>query len=86
MIVRRKGGMTEYIPSPREKRDGLIRDHVLELLENLHYRLERLECEVGPPAAEAAAFKNLFNRINADEIRNLELHTDLITSGSVDTL
>jgi hypothetical protein len=32
MIVRRKGGLTEFIPSPREKREGLIRDHILELL------------------------------------------------------
>jgi hypothetical protein len=43
MIVRRKGGLTEFIPSPREKREGLIRDHVLELTEDLHRRIERLE-------------------------------------------
>ena len=43
MIVRRKGGLTEFIPSPQEKRDGLIRDHALGLLENLHQRLARLE-------------------------------------------
>jgi len=38
MIVRRKGGLTEFIPTPQEKRDGLIRDHALGLLENLHQR------------------------------------------------
>lgn len=43
MIVRRKGGLTEFIPTPQEKRDGLIRDHALGLLENLHQRLARLE-------------------------------------------
>lgn len=32
MIVRRQEGMTEFIPSPHEKREGLIRDHALELL------------------------------------------------------
>jgi hypothetical protein len=31
VIVRRKGGLTEFIPSPRQKREGLIRDRVLEL-------------------------------------------------------
>lgn len=35
MIVRSKGGLTEFIPTPQEKRDGLIRDHALGLLENL---------------------------------------------------
>lgn len=41
MIVRRKGGLTEFIPTPQENRDGLIRDHALVLLENLHQRLAR---------------------------------------------
>jgi len=38
MIVRRKGGLTEFIPSPQEKRDGLIRDHALGLPKTLHHR------------------------------------------------
>ena len=66
MIVRRKGGLTEFIPTPQEKRDGLIRDHALGLLENLHQRLARLERASKLPAA--------------DESRNLERHTSLITS------
>jgi hypothetical protein len=85
MIVRRKGGLTEFIPSPREKREGVIRDHVLGLLENLHRRIERLERKAGLPAAEAEAFEALFERIQTDETRNLELHTSLITGGSADT-
>lgn len=80
MIVRQKGGLTEFIPSPREKRNGLISDHALGLLENLHQRLERLERVSKLPAAEAEAFTALLARMMADEARNLELHTSLITS------
>ena len=62
MIVRRKGGLTEFIPSPQEKRDGLIRDHALGLLENLHQRLARLERASKLPADEAEAFTTLLAR------------------------
>ena len=79
MIVRRTGGMTEFIPSPQEKRDGLIRDHALGLLENLHLRLARLERASGLPPDEAKAFVALLTRMRADESRNLELHTSLIS-------
>jgi len=79
MIVRRTGGLTEFIPSPQEKRDGLIRDHALGLLENLHQRLARLERASGLPPDEAKAFTALLRRMRADESRNLELHTSLIT-------
>ena len=41
MIVRRQGGLTEFIPSPQEKRDGVLRDHTLELLANLDARIAR---------------------------------------------
>ncbi|PIW70896.1 MAG: VrlD [Hydrogenophilales bacterium CG12_big_fil_rev_8_21_14_0_65_61_21] len=79
MIVRRTGGLTEFIPSPQEKRDGLIRDHALGLLENLHLRLARLERASGLPPDEAKAFVALLTRMRADESRNLELHTSLIS-------
>jgi hypothetical protein len=85
MIVRRKGGLTEFIPSPREKREGLIRDYVLGLLENLHRRIEYLEREAAMPAGEAEDFAVLFNSIKTDEIRNFELHTSLITSANQNT-
>lgn len=84
MIVRRKGGLTEFIPSPREKREALIRDHALGLVENFHRRIVRLEQEAGLPTREAEAFKILFNRIKNDETRNLELHTNLMTRGKQD--
>jgi transposase len=85
MIVRQKGGLTEFIPSPREKREGLIRDHVLELVENLNRRIERLEREVESPLEETKVFAELIRRIRSDENRNLELHTSMIAGGSVDT-
>ncbi len=85
MIIRRKGGLIEFIPSPREKREGLIRDHVLGLLENLHRRVERLERETGLPVEETEDFAALFRRIQTDETRNMKLHADFMTSSSVDT-
>lgn len=85
MIVRQKGGLTEFIPSPQEKREGLIRDHILRLVENLHRRIESLEREAGLPAMEAKIFTALFEHMEIDETRNLQLHTSLITSGSMDT-
>jgi site-specific DNA recombinase len=63
---------TEFIPSPQEKREGLIRDHVLGLLENLHRRIERLECKAGLLDDEAKAFSELFKSIKIDETRNLD--------------
>ena len=50
MIVRQQGGLTEFIPSPREKRDGVIRDNALELIANLNARLQRIETELDLPA------------------------------------
>ncbi len=84
MIVQRKGGLTEFIPSPREKREGLIRDYILGLVENLHRRIKRLERKAGLPDKESEAFESLYQRIQNDENRNLELFTSLITSGSVE--
>ena len=81
MIVRCKGGLTEFIPSPREKREGLIRDHILGLVENLHRRIECLERKAGLPDKESVAFKSLYQRIQINENRNLELHTNLIHGG-----
>jgi len=84
MIVRRKGGLTEFIPTPREKREGLIRDHVLSLVANLHRRIERLERGAGLPDKESEAFESLYKLIQNDENRNLKLHNTLIAGGSVD--
>ena len=85
MIVRRKGGMIEFIPSPQEKREGLIRDNILSLVENIHRRIERLEREAELPAEEAEDFELLFKRIQNDEKVNIEIHKSLLTSKSLET-
>ena len=36
MLVKRRGGMTEYIPTPKEKREALVRDHFNEVVELPH--------------------------------------------------
>lgn len=79
MIVKRRGGMTEYIPSPQEKRDGLVRDHSFNLIENLHHRLSRLEEELGLPLDEAEACTAFLDKMKQDESLNKEIHTSLIT-------
>lgn len=77
MLIRQGGGMIEFIPSPGEKRDGLIRNHVLELLANLHSRLARLEATSGLPQDEAAAFEELIRQIEREEIDNRRIHDAL---------
>ena len=82
MIVRRQGGMTEFIPSPQEKRDGIIRDHTLGLLENLHQRLERVEIRLGLPLQEAQACRELIEHIAAEEARTRTLNEALLAAGA----
>ncbi len=86
MIVKRRGGMCEYIPSPQEKREGLIRDHTLNLIDNLHLRLERLEQELGMSLDQADDFSKALEKIRDDEHRNRELHNDLISKGSIEII
>jgi len=85
MIVKRRSGMTEFIPSPQEKREGLVRDHSFNLIENLHHRLSRLEEELGLPLDEAEACSAFLDKMKQDETRNAAIHTDLITGGSPDS-
>ena len=84
MIVKRRGGMCEYIPSPKEKREGLIRDHTLNLMEKLHLRLERLESELGLPLEQAEDFTKALEKIRAEEHQNIEIHNELINKGAVE--
>ncbi len=85
MIVKRRGGMTEFIPSPQEKREGLVRDHSFNLIGNLHHRLSRLEEELGLPLDEAEACSAFLEKMKQDESQNKEIHTSLITGGSPDS-
>ncbi len=85
MIVKRRGGMTEFIPSPQEKRESLVRDHSFNLIENLHHRLSCLEDELGLPLDEAEACTAFLEKIKRDEFRNATIHTSLITGGTTDS-
>jgi len=78
MIVKKNGGMTEFIPSPQEKREGLVRDYVFELLLNLHLRLERIEKQGELDRREGNDFLLLFKQIGKAESQNLELHREII--------
>ena len=79
MIVQRRSGMTEFIPSPQEKREGLVRDHSFNLIENLHQRLKRLEEELGLPLKDAEACSAFLEKLKQDESRNTAIHNELLS-------
>ena len=81
MIVRRQGGLTEFIPSPREKRESVIRDYALELMANLDARLRRIETELGLPAEDASAFTDIMKRIQRQETETRQINRKLLDSG-----
>ena len=83
MIVKRSGGMTEFIPSPKEKRDGVIRNHVLDLLANLNQRLQRIEEAAGLPADLADAFADTMALIIHEEAHVRRLNEKLLDAGVV---
>ena len=64
METRKAGGMVEFLPTPLERKDGLIRDHVLELLEILDQRLELLEKNTGLQNEKANRFRALMSEIH----------------------
>jgi len=81
MIVRQQGGLTEFIPSPREKREGVIRDYALELMANLNVRLQRVETELNLPSEDAAAFTEIMKRIQQEETETRRINRKLLDSG-----
>jgi len=81
MIVRRVGGLTEFIPSPQEKRDGLMRDHALDLLANLEARLRRIEGLLGIPPEAAAGFADLMAAIRREEHEAGRINQELLDAG-----
>lgn len=83
MRVHRRGGMTEFIPSPSEKRDGVIRNHVLDLLANLDERLRRIEEAAGLPADLADAFADAMALIIHEEALVRRLNEKLLDAGVV---
>ena len=81
MIVRRQGGLTEFIPSPQEKRDGILRDHTLDLLANLDARLRRIEERQGIEPDAAEAFAGLIAHIRREEIEAGRINRELMDAG-----
>ena len=81
MIVRQQGGLTEFIPSPQEKREGVIRDYARELMANLNARLQRIETELDLPSKEAAAFAEIMKRIQQEETETRRINRKLLDSG-----
>jgi len=81
MIVRQQGGLTEFIPSPREKREAVIRDYALHLIVNLDARLRRIETELGLPAKDASAFTDIMKRIQRQETETRQINRKLLESG-----
>jgi hypothetical protein len=81
MIVRQQGGLTEFIPSPREKREGVIRDYALELMANLNARLQRIETELALPREEATDFTEIMKRIQQEETETKRINRKLLDSG-----
>ncbi len=79
MLVKRRGGMTEYIPTPKEKREALVRDHFTEVVELLHKRLVRLEQAFDLPKEDAAACASLLARMREEEQWTLCLNQELRT-------
>ena len=73
--------MTEFIPSPKEKRDGVIRNHVLDLLANLNARIRQLEHAAGIPTDLADEFTNTMELIARGESHVRRLNEALIEAG-----
>ncbi len=81
MITRQSGGMTEFIPSPSEKRDGVIRNHVLDLLANLDERLRRIEEAAELPTELSDDFRETMVRIRSEEVHVRHLNERLLSAG-----
>ena len=79
MLVKQRGGMIEYIPTPREKREALVRDHFTGMVELLHKRLARIEQAFDLPEEDAEACALLLARIREEEQRTLLLNRELRT-------
>jgi hypothetical protein len=81
MIVRRKGGMTEFIPSPQEKREDVLRDYALELYENLDTRLRQIEKVLGVPSDGSDAFSSIMACIWREEAETSRINREMLAAG-----
>lgn len=73
--------MIEFIPSPSEKRDGVIHNHVLDLLANLDARLRQLEHAAGISPDLAGQFSETIVRIEREEQHVQQLNEMLHKAG-----
>jgi len=73
--------MTEFIPSPTEKRDGVIRNHVLDMLANLDERLQRIEEATGLLSELSDGFRETMVRIGSEEAHVCRLNEKLLEAG-----
>lgn len=78
MLTKRNAGLTEFIPTPQEKRDGLIRDHVLELVSLLHERLSAIEGAETPSSEQAYRCHELLRQIAAEEMLSVDINRQLL--------
>lgn len=76
MLHRRTGGLTEFVPSFAEKRDAEIRDHALDLLQNLHLRVEMIEHALGLHPCLADQFRAVLEKIAREEAEVQRLHRE----------
>ena len=83
MIVRRAGGLTEFIPSPQEKRDGVLRDHALDLVSNLEARLRRIEKLLGILADGVTEFADLMAAIRHEEHEAGRINQEMLDAGLI---
>jgi len=74
--------MTEFIPSPTEKRDGVIRNHVLDLLANLDQRLRRIEEAAGLSTDAADQFRRAMIVIEREEAHVRRVNEKLLDVGA----
>ena len=78
MIVKKAGGMMEFIPTPKEKREGVLRDHTLNLLANVDRRLRRIEEAAGTAPDDAEAFTRTMAAIRNEETQNQTLFNQIL--------
>jgi hypothetical protein len=81
MIIRHKGGLTEFIPAPQEKREIVLRDYALKLLENLDTRLQHIEKNLGLPSDGSDAFSNIMARIRREEAETSRINREMLSAG-----
>ncbi len=77
MRAKQIGGMVEFIPTPAEKREAIIRDNVLGLIGNLGERISNIEEAIGVETKLADELRETMRRIESEEMLVEALHIGL---------